>query len=745
MDVEITLLKGDINWTQSRIILLFNKQKRAGGHTPEDLFPLEQVTLWALQIALMIGIRSNKPEEYLLHYCPLTRYETTLSGHSSYQDIPGEACTIVRVTARATGDSSNTERTPFYPVGQSMAKGSSTGIVTGQDIINDPLAALLFKTLTSRTQGNMMYEQAFGGTVVALARIPKNIRCQKDSKKNITPRESRISIRTPDQEVGLIHSRAADRLEQYGLSPLQKGPSIVNALRNIQTSLNPALRPLMNTSTRDLSQLTSRQIAKQTSNHCKSALIEESVCKIIRTWVDDGDSPLPISLGPIERDLSLFNLNPTKGKTQECVDSPSHRLLLGAMSFIFNLEPGLSVDSACEIYHRLVMNPIQDPTTNIRLAWAAARLMTWLLLGLCHCSSTTCSCANTRTRETLRHLAEAQTMMYCRERARSQDHATVSKQFQIGATCFARPMACQAHPCLMVGELGIFKGHRTIHEDLTASVYFQNHGLLEILMDSSVITLLEAQAHWTETGPEFTLGDMISSLATPVTHGVVHGFVTQADGTIAVLIWTDTDRYAQYRPDQIQRGPLGLLALDPLNPVTQNAGTCLSGCTLLASASGGIPMREVRPGTFLLNAKGKRVKVTNVYFSRESTAMVKISANCHTTLTHPLIDTKPVRRQYRNWPRPTKFVTTAAEWHTRRHTDIYRFPPPDAPHPMCEELHPSSPHNLRRSGDMWGFSTAQNQAVRSFDDSSCLICPIGHIGWAQVDIAKAFLSCWGRT
>jgi len=46
---------------------------------------------------------------------------------------------------------------------------------------------------------------------------------------------------------------------------------------------------------------------------------------------------------------------------------------------------------------------------------------------------------------------------------------------------------------------------------------------------------------------------------------------------------------------------------------------------------------------------------------------------------------------------------------------------------------------------MWGFSTTQNQAVQSFDDSSCLICPIGHAGWAQVDIAQALLSCWGRT
>ena len=92
-------------------------------------------------------------------------------------------------------------------------------------------------------------------------------------------------------------------------------------------------------------------------------------------------------------------------------------------------------------------------------------------------------------------------------------------------------------------------------------------------MDPNVITPLEARADWTEKGPQFTLGDMICSLATPVTHGVVHGFVTQADGTVAVLIWTDTDRYTQYRPDQIQPGPLGLLALDPLNPGTQDSGT----------------------------------------------------------------------------------------------------------------------------------------------------------------------------
>ena len=117
-----------------------------------------------------------------------------------------------------------------------MARGSSSGVVTGQDIISDPLAALLFKSLTSRTQGNAMYEQAFGGTAVALARIPKNIRCLKDSKKKMaTPREGGISIRTPDQEVGLLHSRAADRVDTFGISPLHKRSVIGNALRNSET------------------------------------------------------------------------------------------------------------------------------------------------------------------------------------------------------------------------------------------------------------------------------------------------------------------------------------------------------------------------------------------------------------------------------------------------------------------------------------------------------------------------------
>jgi len=121
--------------------------------------------------------------------------------------------------------------------------------------------------------------------------------------------------------------------------------------------------------------------------------------------------------------------------------------------------------------------------------------------------------------------------MYCREQARNRDYATVLKQFQIGSTYFARPMARQHHPNLMVGELGIITARCTTHGDLMATVDFPTHGSLEFPVDLNFIHPLETRENWTEIGPQFTLGDKISTLARPAMLGVVHGFVTQLDGS----------------------------------------------------------------------------------------------------------------------------------------------------------------------------------------------------------------------
>jgi len=179
-----------------------------------------------------------------------------------------------------------------------------------------------------------------------------------------------------------------------------------------------------------------------------------------------------------------------------------------------------------------------------------------------------------------------------------------------------------------------------------ARVNFPTHGNLEIPAELTFINPLEAKENWTSTGPGFTLGDKITTVEGPAIFGVVHGFVTQRDSSPLVLMWfNETDKYVQLRPDQIQlhnTAPSPAKSSKPPQGHQNTGQTCLSGCTLLANSSGGIQMREVRPGTFLLNAKGKKVRVTNVYFSRESTVMVQISALCHATITHPMIDTKEV-------------------------------------------------------------------------------------------------------
>ena len=86
-----------------------------------------------------------------------------------------------------------------------------------------------------------------------------------------------------------------------------------------------------------------------------------------------------------------------------------------------------------------------------------------------------------------------------------------------------------------------------------AIVNFPTHGALEIPAELTFIHPLEARDKWTSTGPGFTLGDKITTLEGPAIFGAVHGFVTQSDSSLVVLIWfNETDKYMQLRPDQIQ-------------------------------------------------------------------------------------------------------------------------------------------------------------------------------------------------
>ena len=116
-----------------------------------------------------------------------------------------------------------------------------------------------------------------------------------------------------------------------------------------------------------------------------------------------------------------------------------------------------------------------------------------------------------------------------------------------------------------------------------AKVNFTTHGILDIPAEIAFLHPLEATENWTKTGPQFTLGEKITSKEGQPILGVVHGFVTQSDSSSLVLIWlNETDKYQQLRPDQIQPDNTALSMAQPTVPLPGNHNTgqtCLSGCT----------------------------------------------------------------------------------------------------------------------------------------------------------------------
>ena len=657
MEVEITEFKGAINWQQSRIILLFNRQKKLNSTDYEDLFPLETVTNWALQIALMIAIRSDNPEHLLIHFCPLTRWKTAESGSSSTHDISEEACTVIRVTARATGDASNTDRTPFFPVGQSLSKSGTAGIITGLDIASDPLAAILFKSLTGRSHDHFMREPATGGTAVSLARVPKAVRCNKDqSKRQIPAPDGRISVRSSEKEVGLFHTRAAERLEEHGESPLKSNTKRTTALGLIQHGINPDLRPHLGQWARDLSSNISRLTTVLKSDHTSQDVMIARIHQFLEEWAENPNTPpLKPKLGQITEPHLFNRAGPA---LEDCTDTKTHRLIWGTMAFVLYYDHTTSLNFICTIYDRTVGHTLDPPDINVRMVWAAAVLGNKLHSALCKCHKEHCTCATARTKEKLLFYQKMQITSYRRDQARMRSEEEVKQTFSVGSTIFAKREACHLHPSLAEGQLGIVADHYLLHGDHMVQIDFKAGNLARIPATLTYIHPLETLPGWKDTGDTYALGHRIRVVRDPNRTGFVHGFVTQDDLSERVLVWlSGAQEYQQMLGGNIEHAPSEggtgtdnqdtylpqLVPTTGAQEQTTGAHTCLSGCSRLETptSKGGrkhILMREVRAGTTLVNKEGQTVLVTNVYYSIDTSTMDRISQNLHTSTTHTLID-----------------------------------------------------------------------------------------------------------
>ena len=201
-------------------------------------------------------------------------------------------------------------------------------------------------------------------------------------------------------------------------------------------------------------------------------------------------------------------------------------------SYSFAIIRSIPLHSVSDILLQLIENAITKLDTNIRLALGAVTLGNRLLVGLCQCLKTPCTCVTRQTNDILTSLKTTQARICCREQARHRNPDFVLQQYAIKSTCFARYKARKLYPLLIEGELGIMTSHCTTHGDLMAIVNFLNHGDLEIPAELTFIHPLEARENWTNTGPGFTLGHKITALEGPAIFGVVHGFVTQSNGSL---------------------------------------------------------------------------------------------------------------------------------------------------------------------------------------------------------------------
>lgn len=194
MEVEVTTQRSEIT-ERSLIILMFQNQ---------NTFPLELVRFWALQIAVLVAMRSKNPEHAELHYCPLTNYKLQ-GGRGSLDLDRAQACSVLAVTTRGAASEERIQYNITTTRNSSEESAGTIGTVTAG---RDPLIVTIIKTLRGMKTGSTVSN----GTALALATL------------RITDRASRPSMACktlmarPTQAPGvrnMVHLAAAAHADQH--------------------------------------------------------------------------------------------------------------------------------------------------------------------------------------------------------------------------------------------------------------------------------------------------------------------------------------------------------------------------------------------------------------------------------------------------------------------------------------------------------------------------------------------------
>jgi len=352
---EVTTQRKNIT-DRSLIILMLNHQNR---------FPAEQVRFWALQIGMMIAIRSNKPELRLMHFCPVTNFDPT-------DTSVGETNTSKECTLEGISYVGFTQRHRlFYDLTDTRQAGPTAGTISDADITQDLIVANIINSIL----GGQGSHALTNGTILKLAEIRKSSRVSADRNVVDILRSLTRSSFTPKN---LCHGAAALQYTTYGEAPAprdQPPTELEKAQREIRDTLGMFLHMSVEIG-RTLAAIADTSSSDPLQSPARLELATRAVTTQLHRWVATA------TVGPMSHQSmvrAIFVDVEGETMTREVPSNLSHRILIGVMSFFIRVSPQSDGTLASKILFAILLGLLKEKGTSRGTACVAASVMVHML------------------------------------------------------------------------------------------------------------------------------------------------------------------------------------------------------------------------------------------------------------------------------------------------------------------------------------------------------------------------------
>ena len=349
LGVEVTAPRNEIT-ERSNIILLFNDQSH---------FSLAQIRFFALHVATMCAIRSDRPEHAILAWCPVMAFDPmTPPGQETNRS---QYCSIASVSAR--GEGGLTERI-FLHLTDNKPGSRGQGTLSTEDVDRDLVAKNLIGALLRKDPSRLLSFE--GATAMCTLRLTD--RSPKPSGKAVTV----LANSTTHAREGetLTHPGGRDYVANHGTTGQDEGPRFERSpLWYLQTDLRTGFKNKLTSEVAEIgvtlagliSNALPDLIATDKDANITARCRDQVAINIqdqLLEWARGATFPAQ-SMSGLAPDDSLPLLPPTP-------PNMAHRLLVGALAFFTNLPTTTPLPMVAPVFCGIlyqIINKQNDPSS----------------------------------------------------------------------------------------------------------------------------------------------------------------------------------------------------------------------------------------------------------------------------------------------------------------------------------------------------------------------------------------------